>query len=80
VLAFESAERLFGDLAALDSCTFAARPGRLTGLLAPNGAGETTATRAVSGLVELDDGQVSWRSWPVGATGARPSAWAYRPR
>ena len=42
----------YGDVTALDGCTFTARPGRLTGLLGPNGAGKTTAMRAIS---KMDD-------------------------
>lgn len=61
------ATKRFGDVAALDGCTFAAKPGRLTGFLGPNGAGKTTAMRAVFGLVELDSGAVQWRGAPVGA-------------
>jgi ABC-2 type transport system ATP-binding protein len=65
VLEFDAAVKRFGDLAALDKCTFTVRPGRITGFLGPNGAGKTTAMRAVFGLVELDGGAVSWRGMPI---------------
>jgi ABC-2 type transport system ATP-binding protein len=61
VLEFDAASKRFGDVQALDSCSFVARPGRLTGFLGPNGAGKTTAMRAVFGLVALDRGAVRWR-------------------
>jgi ABC-2 type transport system ATP-binding protein len=61
VLEFDGASKHFGPLAALDSCSFTARPGRLTGFLGPNGAGKTTAMRTVFGLVELDRGSVRWQ-------------------
>ena len=61
MLEFDAATKRFGQLAALDGCTFAVHPGRLTGFLGPNGAGKTTAMRAVFGLVELDAGTVRWR-------------------
>lgn len=67
MLEFDSAVKRFGDLAALDGCTFCARPGRLTGFLGPNGAGKTTAMRTVFGLVQLDAGTVRWRGRPVDA-------------
>jgi ABC-2 type transport system ATP-binding protein len=67
MLEFSGARKRFGDIAALDGCTFGARPGRLTGFLGPNGAGKTTAMRAVFGLIELDDGEVRWRGSPIGA-------------
>jgi ABC-2 type transport system ATP-binding protein len=40
VLEFDDATERLGPLAARDECTFAARPGRLTGFLGPNGAGK----------------------------------------
>jgi ABC-2 type transport system ATP-binding protein len=40
MLGFDEATKRFGAVTALDRCTFAARPGRLTGFLGPNGAGK----------------------------------------
>ena len=56
----------FGNLAALDDCSFTVQPGRLTGFLGPNGAGKTTAMRCVFGLARPDAGQVLWQGRPVG--------------
>jgi ABC-2 type transport system ATP-binding protein len=67
MLDFEGATKRFGAVTALDQCTFAARQGRLTGFLGSNGAGKTTAMRAVFGLVELDAGEVRFRGVPVRA-------------
>ena len=67
MLEFDAAAKRFGSVAALDGCSFAARPGRLTGFLGPNGGGKTTAMRAVFGLVELDAGAVCWRGGRVAA-------------
>jgi ABC-2 type transport system ATP-binding protein len=67
VLEFDAASKHFGAVAALDACSFTARPGRLTGFLGPNGAGKTTAMRTVFGLVELDSGAVRWRGARIGA-------------
>jgi ABC-2 type transport system ATP-binding protein len=66
MLTFEAATKRFGARAALDECSFVARPGRLTGFLGPNGAGKTTAMRTIFGLVELDRGAVRWRGAPIG--------------
>jgi ABC-2 type transport system ATP-binding protein len=66
VLEFEGASKHFGPVVALDACSFAARPERLTGFLGPNGAGKTTAMRTVFGLVELDRGVVRWRGARIG--------------
>ena len=67
MLEFDGAAKRFGGIAALDGCTFVARPGRLTGFLGPNGAGKTTAMRVVFGLVELDAGAVRWRGTAIAA-------------
>jgi ABC-2 type transport system ATP-binding protein len=65
MLTFSAATKRYGALAALDTCTFTAKPGRITGFLGPNGAGKTTAMRTVFGLVELDTGTVRWRGEPI---------------
>ena len=77
MLEFDAASKRFGDVRALDGCTFVARPGRLTGFLGPNGAGKTTAMRAVFGLVPLDEGSIRWRGAPIG--GAARSRFGYMP-
>jgi ABC-2 type transport system ATP-binding protein len=56
----------YGDQVALDACSFQVVPGRLTGFLGPNGAGNTTAMRCMMGLVHADRGQVLWQGRPVG--------------
>ncbi len=66
MLEFDAREQAIRRLAALDACSFVARPGRLTGFLGPNGAGKTTAMRTVFGLVELDSGAVRWQGAPIG--------------
>jgi ABC-2 type transport system ATP-binding protein len=77
VLEFYGASKRFADVAALDECSFVARPGRLTGFLGPNGAGKTTAMRSIFGLVELDAGAVRWRGAPI--TGAERAGFGYMP-
>ena len=65
MLELRAATKRFGTLCALDTCTFTAQPGRITGFLGPNGAGKTTAMRTVFGLVELDSGTVVWNGSPI---------------
>jgi len=50
------ARRAFGAVTALDGMTFDVRPGEMFGLVGPDGAGKTTAIRALLGLVPLDAG------------------------
>jgi ABC-2 type transport system ATP-binding protein len=57
----------YGDVVALDGCTFEAPRGTLLGFLGPNGAGKTTAMRSVFGLVRPDTGTVTWEGAPIDA-------------
>ncbi len=56
----------YGEIQALDECSFRVERGRMLGFLGPNGAGKTTAMRSVFNLVSLDGGSVSWRGRPIG--------------
>ena len=56
----------YGDVVALDGCSLQVERGRMLGFLGANGAGKTTAMRAVFGLVGLDSGAVSWDGAPIG--------------
>ncbi len=48
--------RRFGETTALDRLSFSAGRGELFGLVGPDGAGKTTAIRALAGLIRLDGG------------------------
>jgi ABC-2 type transport system ATP-binding protein len=49
--------RRFGPVTALDGLSFAVGRGELFGLVGPDGAGKTTAIRALAGLIRLDGGE-----------------------
>jgi ABC-2 type transport system ATP-binding protein len=49
--------RRFGAVTALDGLSFEVGRGELYGLVGPDGAGKTTALRALAGLVALDGGE-----------------------
>ena len=53
--------RRFGEVQALAGLSFAVRRGELYGLVGPDGAGKTTAIRALAGLVDLDAGEARVR-------------------
>ncbi|HEV2310308.1 MAG TPA: ATP-binding cassette domain-containing protein [Acidimicrobiia bacterium] len=48
----------FGGVRAVDHVSLVAEPGRILGLIGPNGSGKTTVLDAVSGLVTPSQGQV----------------------
>ena len=68
MLEIEGLKKAYGDIKALDGCSFTVQPGRMLGFLGPNGAGKTTAMRAIFGLLTPDAGSVSWQGKPIGPT------------
>ncbi len=65
-LTFRHASKRFGSVQALSDCSFTVARGKMLGFLGANGAGKTTAMRAVFGLVRLDAGELLWEGRPVG--------------
>jgi ABC-2 type transport system ATP-binding protein len=49
--------RRFGAVTALDGLSFEVGAGELYGLVGPDGAGKTTAIRALAGLIRIDGGE-----------------------
>jgi ABC-2 type transport system ATP-binding protein len=64
-----AAVRRFGRVLALDHLSFTVSRGELYGLVGPDGAGKTTAIRALAGLIELDEGRVRVQGWDPGRGG-----------
>jgi ABC-type Fe3+/spermidine/putrescine transport system ATPase subunit len=54
----EGLVKRFGPVAAVDGASLEIRPGELTYVLGPSGAGKTTLARLVAGLETLDDGEI----------------------
>jgi simple sugar transport system ATP-binding protein len=50
--------RSFGHVRALDSADFDVSPGEVVGLIGDNGAGKSTLIKALSGNLDLDEGEV----------------------
>ncbi|HEX6221200.1 MAG TPA: ATP-binding cassette domain-containing protein [Acidimicrobiia bacterium] len=55
----------FGDIRALDGCSFEVARGGMLGFLGPNGAGKTTAMRTIFRLLKPDSGSVTWDDQPI---------------
>jgi heme exporter protein A len=54
-----------GDRHVLRGVSFSIDPGQCALLTGRNGAGKTTLLRAIAGLLEPEEGQVSWRGTPA---------------
>jgi ABC-2 type transport system ATP-binding protein len=54
----ESFSKLYGDLRAVQSLSFAVRRGEVVGLVGPNGAGKTTTLRSIAGIVRPTEGTI----------------------
>ena len=65
MLSIQDLTKSFGEITALDRCSFEVASGRMIGFLGPNGAGKTTAMRAIFGLVRPDSGTITWKGQPV---------------
>jgi branched-chain amino acid transport system permease protein len=57
-LVVEGLYKHFGGVVAVDSCSFRALKGQVTGLIGPNGAGKSTAIDLISGFKLVDAGTV----------------------
>jgi ABC-2 type transport system ATP-binding protein len=66
-----------GDLPALDGVSLEVLPGKVTGLVGPDGAGKTTLIRILAGLMSVDSGAVSVLG---GAPAQRLDAIGYMPQ
>jgi ABC-2 type transport system ATP-binding protein len=55
---FEAVVKTYGNVRALDELTLDVPPGRMFGLIGPDGAGKTTAIRLLCGLIRADSGTV----------------------
>ena len=60
MLRLDNLTKRYGEINALDRCSFDVPRRTLLGFLGPNGAGKTTAMRSVFGLVSPDEGTVTW--------------------
>ena len=54
----------FGGLVAVQDVSLSIRSGEVLGLVGPNGAGKTTLLNAISGLVNLTDGEIWYQPAP----------------
>jgi ABC-type branched-subunit amino acid transport system ATPase component len=61
VLAVEGVSRSFGGVAAVNRVSFALEAGHIYGLIGPNGSGKTTLFNCVTGVEQIDGGQIRFK-------------------
>jgi branched-chain amino acid transport system ATP-binding protein/sulfate-transporting ATPase len=57
--------RRFGGVVALDRLSFDLEPGRILGLIGPNGSGKTTFFNVLTGVYAADEGAIAFAGAPV---------------
>lgn len=60
MLSFQSVEKQFNKIKAVDNLSFDVNRGEIFALLGPNGAGKTTSVRMIMQIIEPDSGTVSF--------------------
>ncbi|WP_123023711.1 ATP-binding cassette domain-containing protein [Mycolicibacterium stellerae] len=63
--------RSFGHVRALDGADFDVQPGEIVGLIGDNGAGKSTLIKAMSGNLDLDEGEIYFDGDRVRLSGPR---------
>ncbi|MCP3997741.1 MAG: ABC transporter ATP-binding protein [bacterium] len=67
MLEIDNLHKRYGDVVALDGCSFQVARGQLLGFLGPNGSGKTTTMRSVFALARPDSGTVRWNGAAINA-------------
>ena len=57
--------KAFSGIRAVDTVSFCARPGEITGYLGPNGSGKSTTMKMITGLIEMTSGDILFESVPI---------------
>lgn len=64
-LELRAVTKRFTGLVAVNSVSFTARPGEVTGYLGPNGSGKSTTMKMITGLIEPSSGEIFFDSKPI---------------
>ena len=74
LLEVKGAFKHFGAVQALRGANLKVDAGTVMALVGDNGAGKTVLTKSISGIYQLDDGEVLWNGEPVSISGPKDSA------
>lgn len=64
-LLLENVTKRFGDYTAVDDLTLSVGEGGMYGFLGANGAGKTTTFRMILGLLNANEGKITWNGKPI---------------
>ena len=74
MLEVRNLHKRYSGIPAVDSVSFVARAGEITGYLGANGSGKSTTMKLATGLIEPTSGEVLFEGWPIG------NGWAMFPK
>lgn len=64
-LRVENVSKSFGEKKAVDNLSFAVEEPGVYGLIGTNGAGKTTTIRMILGVMDHDEGRITWSGGPL---------------
>jgi branched-chain amino acid transport system ATP-binding protein len=70
LLTIDNVSKQFAGVYAVDGCSFAVEPAKITGLIGPNGAGKTTLFNMIAGFIKPTAGRITLKDQDV--TGLPP--------
>jgi ABC-2 type transport system ATP-binding protein len=65
MLELRAVTKKFTGVVAVNSVSFTARPGEVTGYLGPNGSGKSTTMKIITGLIEPSSGEIVFDGKPI---------------
>jgi ABC-2 type transport system ATP-binding protein len=65
VLELRKVFKCYSGIPAVNDVSFCAGPGEVTGYLGPNGSGKTTTMKMITGLIEMNSGEVRFEGKPI---------------
>jgi ABC-2 type transport system ATP-binding protein len=65
MLELRSVSKRYPATLAVDTVTFSAHPGEITGYLGPNGSGKSTTIKMITGLIETTSGEILFDGVPI---------------
>lgn len=65
MLELQNVWKQFRGITAVESVSFRARAGEVTGYLGPNGSGKSTTMKMITGLIETSSGEIRFNGTPI---------------